>query len=252
ADLTIVKDGQNPLPVIIYKGAPKMTRESADHLALYIGMVSGVKPQVIEGEPAEIPEQAIWVGVQPKVKELFADLDLDFKNPEEIIISANDKHLLIAGRDRWHKDGLAIKDKRGKKNIEGIQQEYGTANAVYTFIQDYLDVRWLWPGETGIDIIEKKTISFAPFTYQYHPQIRARAGVFVFSGFPKGGYGRSMEWTKLQRLSLCSLNFPGGHAFTHWWERFHKTNPEYFALQPDGKRSGFPGARTVKLCRNSG
>ena len=33
----------------------------------------------------------------------------------------------------------------------GMQQEYGTANAVYSFLQEQLGVRWLWPGEEDVD-----------------------------------------------------------------------------------------------------
>ena len=32
----------------------------------------------------------------------------------------------------------------------------------------------------------------------------------------------------------------GGHGFSDWWDRFHETHPDIFALQPDGTRSGFP------------
>ena len=40
----------------------------------------------------------------------------------------------------------------------------------------------------------------------------------------------------------------GGHGFGHWFERYHDTHPEYFALQPDGTRSGYPKPRVAKMC----
>jgi hypothetical protein len=53
----------------------------------------------------------------------------------------------------------------------------------------------------------------------------------------------------LQRLKLDSLKGPtGGHAFTDWWDRFHEDHPDWFALQPDGTRSGYPSPEKVKLC----
>ena len=54
--------------------------------------------------------------------------------------------------------------------------------------------------------------------------------------------GRGGEWVRFQRMVLDSLSLEaGGHGFGNWWERYHETHPEYFALQPDGTRSGFSG-----------
>lgn len=247
--LVLVKNGESLAPIVVFKDAPLFTRQAADELAETIEKISGAKPQVIEGTPNPIPKHAIWVGYQPILKKLFPKLDFDFNNPEEILIAANDDHLVIAGRDRWDPDNLTIKTSRG--DVDGRQTEYGTANAVYTFLQDFLDVRWLWPGELGEDIVKEKTIAFAPFVFRYHPQFRARGGIFAYSRLGGGGYGRSQDWTRKQRLRLDSLTWAGGHAFITWWERFHEDHPEFFALQPDGTRSGYPSTHNVKICQSN-
>ena len=252
--LVLVDNGVSLAPIVIFKDAPPYTRRAAAELAEYLEKISGAKPKVIEGEPKPIPKHAIWVGFQPKVKELFPRVDFDFKHPEETLIAANDSHLVIAGRDRWDPNHLVVEGKR--YTVNGMQQEYGTANAVYTFIQDFLDMRWLWPGETGIDVIERKTLAFAPFEYRYHPKLRARNSLFAFA-YPLrlSAYGHSEGWVRMQRMQLDSLSVSGGHAFKTWWDRFCRTNPEYFALQPDGTRGGgkkpFPSAKAVKLCHSN-
>ncbi len=252
APLTLVEKGASLAPIIVFSNAPPMTRKAADELAAYIEKVGGVKPQVIEGLPNPVPERAIWVGYQPKLKELFPKTDFDFKNPEEILIACDGKNLVIAGRDRWDPQHLVGKD-RSKKPTVFLQQEYGTVNAVYTFIQDDLDVRWLWPGETGEDIIRKEKIAFAPFEYRYHPQIRLRGAILCQSVL---GDNRtvSFDWGRLQRMNLDSSNtghwgstFEGG--FSSWWDRFHVTHPEYFAFQPDGTRSG--SGYYTKICQST-
>src|SRR5438552_746210 len=96
-----------PPPIVLVKDAPPLTREAAQDLARYIEKATGSKPTLIEGEPRPLPERAIWVGVQPAVKALFPKLDLEFKHPEEILIAANEHHVLIAGRDRWDPARLA-------------------------------------------------------------------------------------------------------------------------------------------------
>lgn len=244
--VVLVKDGVSQAPIVIYGDTPPWTRRAADELATYIEKTSGARPKIIEGKPDPIPERAIWVGHQPVMDELFPDVDFEFKHPEEVIITANENHLAIAGRDRWQPDGLKVEAE--KRTLVGVQQEYGTINAVYTFLQKHLGVRWLWPGELGEDILEQETITFEPFTYRYHPQMRFRANLLSHSSLGKTGYGHSHRWSRLQRLQLGSLGFGGSHAFTDWWERFHESHPEYFALQPDGTRSGFPSPRTAKLC----
>src|SRR5690606_15209184 len=135
--------------------------------------------------------------------------------PEEVLLVANDRHLVIAGRDRWDPNQLIVEG-RGEK-IVGKQLEYGTANAVYTFLQDHLGVRWLWPGDLGTDVLERKTISLAAFQYRHHPQIRGRSGIFSFSMLGNRGYGRAHVWTRLQRLQLGSIEVGGGHGFGSWW-----------------------------------
>lgn len=249
AELVLVEEGVSRAPIVIFEDAPPLTRRAADELAGYIEKTSGAKPKIIEGEPRPIPEQAIWVGYQPVLEKLFSDVDFEFRHPEEIVITANENHLVIAGRDRWNPKHLVAEVR--DEQIVGKQQEYGTINAVYTFLQNHLGVRWLWPGELGEDIVERKTVALGPFEHRHHPQIRARGGLFHFSSLGNRGYGRSHAWTRRQRLQLDSLHQPGGHAFGDWWDRFHEEHPDYFALQPDGTRSGFPRPKYAKLCQSN-
>lgn len=234
AELILAEKGKSAVPIVVAKGASTFTRDAANHLASAVEKMTGVRPGIIEGEPSVQPSQAIWIGVQPAVQKLFPGSNLEFQHPEEILLAANDKHVVIAGRDRWV--------------TPEAQTEYGTVNAVYTFMQDQLGVRWLWPGELGEDVISKDRITIAPFEHRYHPQIRSREGVFHYSSLGNKGYGKSHEWALRQRLQLGSLAMEGGHGFGDWWERYHEKYPEIFALQPDGTRSGFPNPRTAKLC----
>ncbi|MFN2352827.1 MAG: DUF4838 domain-containing protein, partial [Kiritimatiellia bacterium] len=88
----------------------------------------------------------------------------------------------------------------------------------------------------------------------YHPQVRARNGLFAWTylhrvgpGSPEGlseGY-----WSRAQRLQLSSFLYPPTcHGpWSKWWDRFHETNPEFFALQPDGTRSNYGN----KMCHSN-
>lgn len=243
-EFVLVRDGASPAPIVVAEDVTPKNRRAADELADYIEKISGARPEILEGSPDPAPDRVIWIGYQPVLEELLPELDFDFEHPEEILIAANANHLVIAGRDRWDPEHLIVQGRN--REIVGKQMEYGTANAVYTFLQDYLDVRWLWPGETGEDIIVRDTVAFKPFEYRYHPQFRQRGEIFRLSALGDSR-GLSQDWCRVQRLKLDSLFVPGGHGFTTWWNRFHETNPEFFAMQPDGTRSGFPSPGNVKI-----
>ena len=232
ADLVLVERGVSRAPIVVAEGAAPSARRAAKELAGYIEKTSGARPEVLEGAPDPAPKHAIWVGVSPAVKDLFPGVDFAFTHPEAILISATQDHLVIAGRDRRRGDTWT---------------EHGTANAVYTFLQDVLGVRWLWPGPLGEDVARRETIALAPFTRRFHPTFLSR-DVFIHAE----RWGVAGDWIRLQRLALDSRQGPaGGHAFTDWWERFHESHPEYFALQPDGTRSGWPKPHYAKLCQSN-
>ena len=231
--------------IIVYEGAPPRTRDAAVTLAEYLEKICGIRPALLDGKPDSIPERAIWVGMQPVVKTLFPGTDLEFKHPEETLILAGENHLVIAGRDRWNPKHTREKGRLSMKT--DMQQEYGTANAVYTFIQNQLGVRWLWPGEE--DVIVHQRLAIEAGEIRYHPQIRARHGMFQKLSLGDNKEGVDELWARFQRVQLDSMSLIGGHGFGHWWETYHKTHPEFFAQYPDGKRkvSRF-NPRTTKLC----
>lgn len=247
-ELVLVAPGVAPAPIIVFKDAPPRTRDAAATLADYVGKISGARPQIVDGEPQPLPARAIWVGFQPALKSLFPKLDFDFKHPEEILIAASEKHLIIAGRDRWDPAHMEAKGRLAMKT--GMQQEYGTANAVYTFLQDQLGVRWLWPAEE--DVVKREHIAFAPFEARYHPQIRARAGMFTKLSLGDNKEGPDELWARFQRVQLDSMDMSGGHGFGDWWEKYGKAHPDYFAAAPDGSRHAIAREpRNTKLCESN-
>ncbi|MCA1808813.1 MAG: hypothetical protein LC725_05080, partial [Lentisphaerae bacterium] len=94
SELVLVEDGRSVAPIVVFENAPPLTRQAAEELAYYIEKTSGARPEVIQGQPAPLPDKAIWVGYQPALDKIFPELDFDFQHPEEILIAANDKHLV--------------------------------------------------------------------------------------------------------------------------------------------------------------
>ncbi|OQA86226.1 MAG: beta-D-glucuronidase [Lentisphaerae bacterium ADurb.Bin242] len=102
----------------------------------------------------------------------------------------------------------------------------GSRHAVYNFLEDELGVRWPEPGE--IMFIRPSPIVLGKVSGAWTPPFRVR-----------GIRGRDPEY----RLWCMRMCFGGhdqpqvGHAFTDYWEKFGKTNPEFFALNSSGKRA---------------
>ncbi|MCP5559875.1 MAG: DUF4838 domain-containing protein [Verrucomicrobiaceae bacterium] len=248
ADFIIVAKDVAPAPIIVDAGAPPRTHDAAVTLADYVEKISGQRPEVMKGAPQAMPEHAIWVSVSPTVKTLFPKADLDFQHPEETLILANENHLVIAGRDRWDPDHMEAKGRLAMKT--DMQQEYGTANAVYSFIQDQLGVRWLWPAEE--DLVQRDRIAVAPCEIRYHPSIRARSGLLQKLSLGDNKEGVDELWARFQRVQLDSMEIDGGHGFGDWWEKYGKSHPEYFAAAPDGSRPSLaPNAGNTKLCASN-
>ena len=265
--LVLVEDGKSLAPIIVSEAMPDEIvrskgeygitssefraeiRRSADELAEYIERVSGARPEVIEGTPESVPAHAIWVGYQPILDDLFPALDFEFEHPEEILIAANENHLVIAGRDRGPDEVgevMGLFDHFKREVVMAPKTEEGTANAVATFLQKHLGVRWLWPGELGEDVPRSRTIAFKPFVYRHHPQIRGRK----FHYNPRGMDAEIHQWWHDHQRSgpRGSQLRATTHSSSRWWERFHETHPEYFALQSDGTREPRGNPRYVKLC----
>ena len=102
---------------------------------------------------------------------------------------------------------------------------YGSAFAVYGFLETVLGVRWVEPGDIGIVFTPKAKVELAEdWTYEYH--CRAETALMRRAD-PE--YGRRMRYAERRP-------FKYGHAFRDWQKRFLKTHPEYLGLSPEGVR----------------
>jgi len=137
----------------------------------------------------------------------------------------------------------------------------GTLYAVVDFLE-MLGCRYLWPGELGKVVPRTPTVAIGPLDRRYRPPIQQRGLRFLHRyrdwkgglqklGFTESEWGRlydearattsSSRWADWHRLNGRPLGLIGGHngaGLGHdGWEKYGKTHPEWFALQPDGTRN---------------
>ena len=134
----------------------------------------------------------------------------------------------------------------------------GTLFAVYDWLETQLNVKWLWPDESGTVITKTKTLlSGKSVAKTVKPElIFAQARLNTWDGMdlerrPKYVHDTSV-WLRRQHFARgMAVGGSGqGHAFGQYWKRFGETHPEYFAMLPNGKREPHNPKRPnlVQMC----
>lgn len=238
-------NGESLVTIVLESGFKSQTYTAAQDLAHYIHEISGANVSIVNSGQAVNTPGKIYLGTGHANLQNTFGVDLNWTGYEETLIAAKGFDLLIAGQD-------------GKDGTSGLQR--GTSQAVYKFIEDYLGVRWLWPGALGEDIEEQSTIVVNDTVDRYTPVLQQRYlrllsytnGINDYRGAHDDALAlgqtldaESQDWRRRQRADLRWNN--AGHAFTDWYDLYGDTHPEYFALQPNGTRNPYPAPDRAKL-----
>lgn len=273
--VVLVSESKPVTTIVVAEDAPQLTTQAAGKLAHYIREISGAEPAIVHN-PQEVETAGIiWVGPHPAMATRYPTVDLALNHPEETLIRTLGNDVLILGRDVVAEDGIQI--------------EAGTNLAVSSFIEDQLGVRWFWPGKWGTDIPQQPTLRIPSVSVRYAPQLRLRS--LTLPNYQRqltAKIRRKMrkhvddpieyvrqkdldtrEWQNHHRgdsrSTGSSFVYPlggswsahrtsTGHGFNRWYVEFGKEHPEWFAMQPDGKRTGtdgtapYPDRYNVKMC----
>lgn len=211
-------------------------RELTDHLKLITGENIEITSTPVKGK------YAFYVGIAP-------DYDNEALKPEEARQKRESKATYLYGDD----------------SIVGKRPRYGSAFAVYMFLED-LGVRWVQPSGEGTLYPHSKDIVFDSGNYSWAQELVQRHIRMCFRSdevdvehdfytreeFKKHSE-EEVDWLRRMRLG-GHIHFGYGHAFTKWWEKYGKTNPEFFALTTKGTRAPIGGDKRgnrVKMCCSS-
>ena len=115
---------------------------------------------------------------------------------------------------------------------------YGSAFAVYGFLETLLGVKWVEPGDDGIVFKPQRTVDL-PDDWSYAYRCRAETALI-----------RSVDTAYGVRMRYAQKRpFVYGHAYTTYQKRFLKDHPEWFGLSVDGTRGvQEKWAHFAKLC----
>jgi hypothetical protein len=207
ADICLVRDGQPLAQIVCPADASDQVKTVAAKLAALVKEASGAElPVVAEG-----------------------DVQADAKQP--LILLGRTKLWPITIPKGFDDDGFIIAAKGRAVSICG-PTDYGTEFGVYDFLERYLGVRWLLPGENGTDVPATKTINIPEGRAQDQPVFFSR----LFSGL-KGA--PQAEWARYNRMHgrVSFHHSIGENIFQP--QKYRDTHPEFYPMK-DGKTRYLP------------
>ncbi len=203
ASLTIVQDGRPRAAIVVAPEASQQVQEAAKLLSEYVKQSSGAELAVVT--PDQAPAALVRLHVGPS--QYVDGLGLKYQELDD--------------------DGFVLQGLDGQNFVIVGPTDYGTEFGVYEFLERYVGVRWLLPGEHGTDVPAHRTIAVPSDEVRQEPAFFSR----LFSGLRGGVQG---TWARRNRMhgrvsfhhNLINLLPP---------EKYTKTHPEFFPLR-NGKR----------------
>jgi hypothetical protein len=252
--LTLVRDGQAVSVIVVAKDGSLSANKAAQELQYHLQKMSGATVPIVTDDalPAEMPETQILIGPSAQIGAVgFTVPELA---PEGFVIRALDNALVIVGDDNGD-NGPA------EQFFFGNVEQCGTYYGVIDLLQDQFGCQWIWPGEIGEYIPRRATVEVGDLNVVDEPALKRRHMRLVLRKMRNDTTNLlgnetleklkndEMQWYRRMRMGR-SAHPPRGHSFTDWWARYKDTNPEVFALLPNGQR-GPSSARKpdyVKMC----
>ncbi len=255
-----------PSSQVIPKGSDLLlcngVSQAAHELSQFIGEMatSAPLPVVVDdghgGSNSSLPGNRIFVGAVPWALDV-AGFDAATLEQEAITVFAhNSSWLFVLGRS----DG-----RDGDRHQCGSDwsARNDTLHSAYTLLES-LGVHWVGPYAGG-NIVPRRAIVSAPVggvPLKQAPRLLKRQIRKIYKSalsYPNVPWlNQSVfdalnanETLWLQRMRLGQHDTPPwGQAFETWWKRYGSTHPEYFALNPDGKRGPLSASKPdrVKMC----
>lgn len=222
SELALVQENRSPFVIVHAADAPASVRTAAHELQRYFELSARVRLPVIAGDAPAGPFIALGDTAAARAAGIKAtDAPL-----EGFRLVTRGDHVFIVGPDT----------RENEKTPQGGTST-GTLNGVYTFLEDYLDVRWLLPGPMGEDVPPQASVLLPALDRTEGPFFRNRRLPGMQNTQPA-----VQEWSARQKLGFSLLL---EHA--HNWHRvvppaLHASHPDWFA-EADGKRPPVVGDR---------
>jgi hypothetical protein len=244
AQVTLAQNGKSDFAIVIPADAPTSVQNAALELQTCVELATGAKLP-LQKDTARASTPVLSLGSTRQAK--AAGFSSEKMTDESFRIVTQNGHLFILGPDT--PDG-------GWTKNNGVST--GTANGVYSFLEDELNVRWLMPGEIGRDVPRRSTLALPKLDRSVRPRFSWRRVTHLWD-YSNAPQQRSIAaWAARHRLG-GTVQLDYDH---NWWravndnkssdvntpavKALYKAHPEWFAMNAAGERP-FPDSHYAKF-----
>lgn len=214
AVLSLAENGRSDYSIYYSAAAADSVKLAATELQLYIKKSTGVSLPISTSDTV-LARPIISLGVNKATQQAAIAIEN---------FSEGGYRLLTQGKNLYI---LGIDVANGKKTAQGGDST-GTLNGTYTFLEDYLGIRWLMPGEIGEYVPQRQALVIPVVDRTDVPGFPCRQLVYVQNENPQ-----VMEWLRRQKQG-CSVVYNHGHNWTETIpSALYREHPDWFAMQGD-------------------
>jgi hypothetical protein len=219
--LTLGQSGQTTYCIYIDPNAPESVRLAAEELRSYFEKVGGFAPDIVA---SDTPPLGAFISLGTNAATRAEGFDAD-AIPDAGSVPHDGFRWVTRGQNLFI---LGPDTATGQLNTAG-GETHGTANGVYAFIEEYLGVRWLMPGEVGQNVPRRDAITVPVLDRTEVSPFHYRAPAYI------GIAENIIEWKRHMRLAMVA-----DVAHHHAWEvtvppSLFDEHPEWFP-EVGGKR----------------
>lgn len=258
----VVEQGVSRAVIVIPTRAEAVVQAAAEELQWHLERVTGARLPILPEADAEdqVAGPALFLGAT----EAAAAIGLNAQD-----LAANGyrqqqkgEHLFLVGRDA------------AGEPLDNFTPA-GTLFGVYDLLEEQLKIRWLWPGESGVQVEPAASVmlSLPAEAQKREPALRFSQWRAVHAALGDGArsiaqwqseeagrkfYQDQAWWLRRHRFGIGTAKRQIGsdlrvfHSFLYLWDKYGESNPEFFNLLPDGRRAEHPGrgrrGQAVTLC----
>ena len=235
--LVLAENGKACMDIVIPDNVCYVTKLASDELKMFLKKSTGADFQVVM-ESKHKGEKGIFLGNTNELKKRAGIKEFE---SDQYLIKADKDAVFIAGKDISTTSWINL------MQLYFYTGDKNTLFGVYAFLEKFCGIRFFAPGEIGEFIPENTRLVVGPTDIMEKPYFSER----VIADFWYGSFSKYPDasiyckkpddillWGLRLRLSAKGLT-SGCHTeqFFKFKEAFSETHPEYFALQPDGKRN---------------
>jgi len=246
----LVSTGQAVAVIVNEEPSSALVVEAVEVLQHVVERASGARLRVVgPGEPFSEPA-AVRVGRGPRAGAVLANAGITLQK-EEFWTSATANEVIVVGADA----------DPGAASSSVVTRTPATLWGVQRLLDDWLGVRWLWPGEAGTVVPHSLDIAIGDHEGVHRPALLTRQ---LRNQLTAGHLKATNKWLTTSELAKLNAEYfrwaethhmgareaiTARHSFGTWWGRFGSDHPDWFAEPPAGSdyEQPWPQPDRVKL-----